>query len=420
MSILLITKVKNEADIIEYFIRYHLNIVDHIVVIDNGSIDGTYEIVSAMIKEGLPLDLVNEGFSRFDAFRLANQYTEYYLKKYKNDYLIFADADELIVADNGDNPRSIVEGFDCDKVYYCRWKTYLYNDGDEYKPFSPNSYTEYREECKEHFEKVIIPAKMYFDNRIIVEAGNHSCHSEMFDCNPLPRKECQNIKFCHFPIRSLNQYKKQVVLNSISMKANPYVYNQTGSHWKDMFRIKDNTIDLRMLSMRYAYYDGSRSFREEVKYPNAINKYDSMIIWDLEKILFYHSEIQALKLKKCFLKDAPQMCEKTKVAVWGTGDYSTKMCGRIPQNCSIELYVDSDNNKEFSVFNGRIVVAPNKIRLFDFDIVLIASDKYEEEIRKQLKVVLPCWRDDRVFSIEEYAVKHYKRITAEKYGGLDD
>ena len=41
-NLIMITKVKNEADIIEYFLRYHSNIFDRIIVIDNGSLDGTY------------------------------------------------------------------------------------------------------------------------------------------------------------------------------------------------------------------------------------------------------------------------------------------------------------------------------------------------------------------------------------------
>ena len=80
MNIIMITKVKNESDIIESFLRYHSYIYDNILVIDNGSIDGTYEIVNALIKEGLSIELVSEAHSDFEEFRFANLYTRKYIK----------------------------------------------------------------------------------------------------------------------------------------------------------------------------------------------------------------------------------------------------------------------------------------------------------------------------------------------------
>ena len=44
MKIVTITTIKNEADIIESFIRYHLNIVDEMIILNNGSTDDTNNI----------------------------------------------------------------------------------------------------------------------------------------------------------------------------------------------------------------------------------------------------------------------------------------------------------------------------------------------------------------------------------------
>ena len=80
----LITKVKNEADIIEYFLRYHAQFFDSILVIDNGSIDGTYEIINSLIDEGLPIMLIDEAASEFDAYKFANKYTYNFVKSNPN------------------------------------------------------------------------------------------------------------------------------------------------------------------------------------------------------------------------------------------------------------------------------------------------------------------------------------------------
>ena len=47
--------VRNEADIIEAFVRHNLAVVDRLAVVDHGSFDGTTEILAALVREGLPL-----------------------------------------------------------------------------------------------------------------------------------------------------------------------------------------------------------------------------------------------------------------------------------------------------------------------------------------------------------------------------
>ena len=49
-----ITMVKNEMDIIESFIRYNLNILDGMIILDNGSTDSTLNIIKCLKDEGCP------------------------------------------------------------------------------------------------------------------------------------------------------------------------------------------------------------------------------------------------------------------------------------------------------------------------------------------------------------------------------
>lgn len=42
MKIFLISRIKNEEDIIESFVRYHLNFIDEMVIIEDYSNDETY------------------------------------------------------------------------------------------------------------------------------------------------------------------------------------------------------------------------------------------------------------------------------------------------------------------------------------------------------------------------------------------
>ena len=60
MRVTAISMVRNEADVIEAFVRHHAEIVDELVVVDHRSVDGTDEMLRALAEEGLPLRVRSE------------------------------------------------------------------------------------------------------------------------------------------------------------------------------------------------------------------------------------------------------------------------------------------------------------------------------------------------------------------------
>jgi len=57
MRIASISVVKNESDIIESFVRYNLQHLDHMYIIDHNSADSTAAIINKLIGEKLPISL---------------------------------------------------------------------------------------------------------------------------------------------------------------------------------------------------------------------------------------------------------------------------------------------------------------------------------------------------------------------------
>lgn len=403
-KILLITKVKNEADIIEYFIRYHLNIVDTIVVIDNGSVDGTYEIINSLISEGHDIRFVNDGYSDFDAYRLANQYTEKYIRETNADYVVFVDADEFLATEDGSNPRDIICEMDKNSMHLTYWKTFLYRQ--DVDVFSFDKFQSYRDESFESFTKIIAPAKLLLDKNIIITAGNHSFKCDE-DISVITNRK---LKFLHFPIRSMKQYKKQIMVNCIGMMTNANLETQTGSHWKQMFAASNNEIDLAELSNHYGFYEESSEINgsyndifntyENIRYEELINKnFDNVLL----KIL----EIQALKIKK--EKFTKNSSNKKKLAIYGTGKHCDNMLSRINYNkYDIAFFIDSDKEKQFLCYKNNIIISPDKIRFFDFDMLIIATENYASEIRKTIKKVIPYWDNSKVKIIDEFVIEGYR------------
>jgi hypothetical protein len=57
MRLVTVTRARNEDDIVEAFVRHHCRLVDHVILLDDGSTDRTLDILKALKAEGLPLSV---------------------------------------------------------------------------------------------------------------------------------------------------------------------------------------------------------------------------------------------------------------------------------------------------------------------------------------------------------------------------
>ena len=55
MRLLGVAMVRDEADVIEAFVRHTLSVLDGLAIVDHGSLDGTSDILASLAAEGLPL-----------------------------------------------------------------------------------------------------------------------------------------------------------------------------------------------------------------------------------------------------------------------------------------------------------------------------------------------------------------------------
>ena len=102
--------IRDEADTIEKCIRFHAAMgVDGFIVSSHNSVDGTNEILEKLKKEGLVLEILYRQTHEHHHSEWVNEMVHIAKHKYRADWVINADGDELYYSDKLDLKKSILE-----------------------------------------------------------------------------------------------------------------------------------------------------------------------------------------------------------------------------------------------------------------------------------------------------------------------
>ena len=166
--------VKNEMDIIESFIRYHLNIVDGMIILDNSSTDDTLTIIKKLKDEGLSVFYIEDEDSKYAQDKKMTDLLKIAVDKFDADIILPLDVDEFITSRHHGNPRKILEKLESPNYYLVKWKTYIpYFDKKIHNKFIPSQITFARDEELEEYYKVIIPKELVKNYSVELSFGNH-------------------------------------------------------------------------------------------------------------------------------------------------------------------------------------------------------------------------------------------------------
>jgi hypothetical protein len=241
--------VKNESDVIESYIRHNSKYVDSFVIIDNGSKDGTNEILKSLATEGFDITNYDESQSAYDQELLMNKYIDIIISDYNPEFIFPLDSDEFI--ETKMSGRVFIDSLPDDKFSLLKWRTYIPTPSDNgAELFIPKRISHSRKACLEKFEKVIIPTKLFQMKRGRLTAGNHSIYN--VDENDFYRLTTSNV--AHFPIRCEQQVVSKVTVGYINIMSSTNWSGEGGYHWKNILdNIKNKkNIDLKSISLNYA------------------------------------------------------------------------------------------------------------------------------------------------------------------------
>lgn len=209
MRLVAVSIVKNEADIIEAFVRHTHAWVDRHLVFDHDSTDGTRAILQALRAEGLPLELFTD-----DALGNLQQARSNHLVRLAAergaDWILPLDADEILT---GSGRAALEEELGRSPPLAPRsvfLSDQLATAGDDPRELNPVRRLQHRARGAPHTRKLMIPRALALDPSVQIGKGSHalSRHGAGVADGPLP----EAFYLAHFPLRSPEHQALRVVL----------------------------------------------------------------------------------------------------------------------------------------------------------------------------------------------------------------
>lgn len=248
-----IAMVRNEADIVEAFVRHTLGFVDELRLVDHLSTDRTYEILENLQAEGFALHVKRySGQARIQEILMTELGREAFLSG--ADWVIPLDGDEFISAPSSDSLRQQLEKKINGGVAWWPWISMVPSSLDDPSEVNPTKRIRHRSAE----EKVITPKCLIHRSRAnqsVWQFSPGSHHVRLSNMDPLPMvKMPDGFGLRHYPVRSIDQLMCKMVLGRLSWL--PRLQKESGIsfHTRNFFnRLKSGWIPSLADLTSYAY-----------------------------------------------------------------------------------------------------------------------------------------------------------------------
>jgi len=210
MQVFGVSRILNEADLIEPFIRHHAALLDGHIVLDGGSTDGTVEILRELRGEGLNLQ-VYQSSSPIFVETILNTGLYRLAVGAGADWVMFLDADELLAVRGAARAEAVLQlvpaAVPCLRLPLFR---YAVPPPDAAHPFMRLTHRD----PEPHMPK--IAARRLDPARISIYAGNHGA---FVDGQPDPGLSQDRLLLAHLPDRSPLQSARKAILGRLKVLA---------------------------------------------------------------------------------------------------------------------------------------------------------------------------------------------------------
>lgn len=233
MRIVSVSMIKNEADIIELFVRNNLQYLSEMYIIDHQSNDRTPEILRNLKNEGLPIRIYNYNSYAYDQGALFSTMLNTIRDSGAADYVMFTDSDELIYSPTRETFQNEILQMG-DTSMNILSNDYVVKDTDVPAYLYPQDKMRYMSVLPLPLGKSIVNLKLYTNMGLSVDEGGHSFYVN--GGRPyLPNLPCTLLS--HFRYRTQEQLTSKILIGSLSymIRSASMQYGSTGFHWFKIF-----------------------------------------------------------------------------------------------------------------------------------------------------------------------------------------
>lgn len=227
--------VRNEADIIEANLRHNLRILDHVLVFDHSSDDGTPGIVSALAAEGLPVTLVTDPTVGFHQGERSSEGARWLFQDQAMDWVFPLDADELLQVPSR---QELEAGLALAAGLHVRvrLRTYVADDYADRRPFSPARFQRRLQEERYRQMRIAVSRRFAEAPTQVITAGNHMVldTSRPGELPNYPGINASIVAVAHFPIRSAAQVINKTILGWLAHSVT-HSAPQAAYHWRQLY-----------------------------------------------------------------------------------------------------------------------------------------------------------------------------------------
>ena len=237
MRLVGLSMVKNESDVIEAFIRHNLRFLDALSIIDNGSVDGTREILVELQRAGLPLVIFDDPrFGYFQAEKMTALFRNV-CDFITPDFCFLLDADEFIDAPSREFLEEQLATLPRGVHGLVGWKTYVLPPNADLSEKNPLRRITYRRKTEDPiYYKVVISTTSDDIFRLRIAQGNHSISHA--DGKELPHQVLGALSIAHFPVRSPAQLVTKILCGWLAYLAKDpnNVASAPGYQWRSLYQ----------------------------------------------------------------------------------------------------------------------------------------------------------------------------------------
>ena len=243
-KLVLVSMVKNESDIIESFVRHHLNVVDEIIIVDHNSCDSTKQILECLIAEGLPIHISTDYRVEQAQSEIMTDLVYRAINEYNADIVIPLDADEFLInTQTKEDCRTILQNLDSMSIYFIDSMNSIPTFDETEKFILWRSCL--KSKATQKSSKIFIGRKVANRYHIALKQGNHDILISHRKKKLINFSHCQQLQLAHFPVRSKEHFMSKMLSGWIANAARPNKNPQDACHWKFVF---DKIIHEKTLS----------------------------------------------------------------------------------------------------------------------------------------------------------------------------